>query len=54
MKLTLVGHTVPQSRAGGMGLGIAEYIYQLGRSLIELNNQVELYIRGDFNRENSY
>lgn len=48
MKITYVGHTVPQSGIAGVSNGISRYIYYLSREMIKLENEVELFIRDDF------
>ncbi|MBI4015355.1 MAG: glycosyltransferase family 4 protein [Candidatus Aenigmarchaeota archaeon] len=48
MRILLAGHTVPQSGVWGMSIGFSRYIYNLGKSLKELNNDVKLLIRDDF------
>lgn len=48
MKVQLVGYTIPNSGAHGMGLGISRYIYNLGKELRKMGHEVELVVRDDF------
>lgn len=48
MKITYVGHTVPQSGVAGVSNGISRYIYYLAREMIRQENDVKLFIRDDF------
>lgn len=48
MKITYVGHTVPQSGVVGVSNGISRYIYYLSREMVDQKNDVRLFIRDDF------
>lgn len=48
MKILLIGHTTPMSGVRGMGGGISRYIYHLGKTLVNLGQDVELLIRNDY------
>jgi glycosyltransferase involved in cell wall biosynthesis len=46
--ITLIGHTTPFSGVTGISIGISKYIYTLGRELIKLGQNVELFVRDDY------
>jgi len=46
MRIALLGHSIPAA-GPGVSLGIARYIYSLGRGLRNAGNDVELFIRND-------
>lgn len=54
MKVTFVGHTIPQSGVVGVSAGISRYIYYLGDAVRRHGNDVELLIRDDLKPKESW